>query len=48
MIIGCLSSVCQSVRTCPLYIMRFTICTAVFSEVRVKLGLVQYGVMGLK
>ena len=37
-----------SVRTCPRYIMRFPICTAVFSEVRVRLGLVQYGVMGLK
>ena len=28
--------------------MRFTNCTAVFSEVRVRLGLLQYGVMGLK
>ena len=37
-----------SVRTCPRYIMRFAICTAVFSEVRVRLGLVQYGAMGLK
>ena len=38
-------SVYPYVRTCPRYIMRFAICTAVFSEVR--LGLVQYGVMGL-
>ena len=28
--------------------MRFAICTAVFSKVRDTLGLVQYGVMGLK
>ena len=43
-----LSVVHLSVRTCQRYIMRFAICTAVFSEVRVRLGLVQYGVMGLK
>ena len=28
--------------------MSFAICTALFSEVRVRLGLVQHGVMGLK
>ena len=28
-------SVCLSVRTCPRYIMRFAICTAMFSDVRV-------------
>ena len=51
-VVGILFSRCLSVRlcarTCPRYIMRFAICTAVLSEVRVRLGLVQYGVMGLK
>ena len=43
---GSTLSFLQSIHTCPRYIMRFAIYTAVFSEVR--LGLVQYGVMGLK
>ena len=34
----------QSENECPRYIMRFAICTALFS----RLGLLQYGVMGLK
>ena len=41
-------SVRLSVRTRPRYIMRFAICTAVFIEVRARLGLVQFGVIGLK
>ena len=36
-----------TVCTYPRYIMRFAICTAVFSEIRIRLGLVQYGVLGL-
>ena len=36
------------VLTCPRCFMRFIICTAMFSVVRVRLGLVQHGVMGLK
>ena len=44
----CLRLVSSTVHTCQQFIMRFTICTAVFIEVRVRLGLVQHVVMGLK
>ena len=39
---------CPSIRTCPQYIIKLAICTAVFSEVWVRLELVQHGVIGLK
>ena len=42
------STPCPSISTCTRYIIKLAICTAVFSEVWVRLELVQHGVIGLK